>query len=1040
MKYPTRALVFLGLALCAGMVFGQGLTTGVLSGVVTDADNAVLPGVSVEAVHPDTGTRYSGQTGADGRFSFQNVRPGPYIVTVALEGFHPQEATDPVVSLGEATVLSFRLELETVTETVTVVGESNPLITPSRTGNSSNISTGQIENLPNIDRGFNDFARLNPFMVPSAENEDPDAISVAGRSTRFNNIQIDGAVNNDLFGLADSGTPGGQTETPPISMDAVAEMKLVVADYDVRNGGFTGGSINAITRNGTNRFKGSVFYYSLDESLVGEGKEELGEPGVFDEEQYGFRIGGPIVKDKIFFFANGEIGKRNTATGWSLDGSSGQCFGNCDPFVQAQAARFKSILQSQYGFDPGPFNELVRPTDSDRWFLRFDFNAGTRHQITARWNYVDAVNLINRPGSRTYEWDSEAYDINNKTNSLVAAVNSTFGSNKFNEFRMTYQTVEDRRPPVSTFPWIEVEDLDRAQGYFEEFEAGSEPFSVRNALDQNVIELTDNFTWLMGNHTLTFGTHNEFFNFDNLFIQNAYGSYEFADMDAFEAGIAKRYRWTFVNDGQSESQKFDVNQWGFYGGDQWAVKSNLTLTYGLRVDIPFFPDEPSFNQFTVDTYGVATNNMPDGEQLWQPRFGFNWDIGNDGQQQLRGGLGVFAGRTPYVWISNQYARTGIEQTFVEATGAIGFNPDPFGQPPEDAVGSASFGEFNLIDPNFKFPQVMRYNLAYDRQLPWWDMVGTAELIYTDSIDEIDYKDLNITETGETIPFDGRPMFTRVDSDVSGAYYITNTDRGDSTNLALKLEKPYRGGLWGFVSYAYGDSNVVNDGTSSRAVSNFQYNEQLNPNDAQEARSDFSVEHRFNFSVAYRFNDNGRWPTTVSAFYNLQSGRPYTYIYGSQNYRSINQDGYYSNDLLYVPAGPDDVVLENGTWAELDAFISSEECLNSKRGGIVDRNDCDAPWFHTLDIHLAQDIPIKNTNLQVTFDILNFVNLLDSEAGSNSYANFNTLSPISYEGITDDGKPIYGLSRVITDPSNNNKYDFHSLHSRWRMKWGIRWTF
>jgi hypothetical protein len=1039
MKYPTRALVFLGLALFAGMAFGQGLTTGVLSGVVTDADNAVLPGVSVEAVHSDTGTRYSGQTGADGRFNFQNVRPGPYIVTTTLEGFHPQEVTDPVVTLGEATQLSFRLELETVTETVTVVGESNPLITASRTGASSNISTGQIENLPNIDRGFNDFARLNPFMVPVAENEDPDAISVAGRSSRFNNIQIDGAVNNDLFGLADSGTPGGQTETPPISMDAVAEMKLIVADYDVRNGGFTGGSINAITRNGTNAFKGSVFYYSLDDSLVGDGKEELGEPGIFDEEQYGFRIGGPMIQDKAFFFANGEVGKRNTATGWSLDGSSGQCFGGCDPVVQAEAARFKGILQSRYGFDPGEFSELVRPTASDRWFLRFDFNAGTRHQITARWNYVDATNLINRPGSRTYEWDSEAYDISNKTNSLVAAVNSTFGTNKFNEFRMTYQTIEDRRPAVSTFPWIEVEDLN--DDFNEEFEAGGEPFSTQNnALDQNVIELTDNFTWLMGNHTLTIGTHNEFFTFDNLFIQNAWGAYEFSDMDAFEEGIARRYNWAFVNEGQPRSNEFGVNQWGFYGGDQWAVKSNLTLTYGLRLDIPFFPDEPSYNQFTVDTYGVATNNMPDGEQLWQPRFGFNWDIANNGQQQLRGGLGVFAGRTPYVWISNQYARTGIEQTFLQAEGAIKFNPDPFGQPPEEAVGEASFGEFNLIDPSFQFPQVMRLNLAYDRQLPWWDLIGTAEFIYTDSIEEIDYKDLNLTATGESIPFDGRPLFTKVDSDVTGAYYITNSDKGDSTNFALKLEKPYRGGIWGFVSYAYGDSNVINDGGSSRAVSNFQYNPQINPNDAQLATSNFSMEHRFNLSVAYRFNDNGRWPTTLSGFYNLQSGRPYSYIYNGQNFRSINQDNYYDNDLFYVPSGPDDVEITNGTWEQLDAFISSEECLNSSRGSIATRNDCAAPWSHTLDVHFAQDIPIKSTHLQFTFDILNFMNLLDSEAGSVSYVTFNTADPVDYEGINDAGKPIYELGRVITDPANNNKYDYHSLHSRWRMKWGLRWTF
>ncbi len=1040
MKYPNRAVVFLGLALCAGLAFGQGLTTGVLSGVVTDADNAVLPGVSVEAVHTDTGTRYSGQTGGDGRFSLQNVRPGSYIVTVTLEGFHPQEVTDPVVSLGEQTRLSFRLELETVTETVTVVGESNPLITASRTGASSNISTGQIENLPNIDRGFNDFARLNPFMVPQAENEDPDAISVAGRSSRYNNIQIDGAVNNDLFGLADSGTPGGQTETAPISMDAIAEMKLVVADFDVRNGGFTGGSINAITRSGTNAYKGSVFYYTLDESLVGDGKEELGKPGIFDEEQYGFRIGGPIKKDKIFFFANGEIGTRNTATGWSLDGSSGQCFGNCDPYVQEQAARFKEILQTRYGFDPGSLSEESRPTDSDRWFLRFDFNAGSQHQITARWNYVDAANLINRPGSSTYEWPSEGYNITSKTNSLVGAVNSTFGSNKFNEARITFQTVEDRRPAVSYFPWVEVEDLNPDLNYYEEFEAGGEPFSTANSLDQDILEITDNFTWLMGNHTLTFGTHNEFFSFDNLFVEHLWGGYEFETMADFERGIAQDFRWAFVNPGQAASQKFDVNQWGFYGGDQWAVKSNLTLTYGLRVDVPFFPDKPSYNPLTEELYGLSTSNMPDGEQLWQPRFGFNWDIANNGQQQLRGGLGVFAGRTPYVWMSNNYARTGIEQTIIDAGGEFIFNPDPLGQPPEGVAGSVASEEFNLIDPNFKFPQLMRFNLAYDRQLPWWDLVGSAELIYSDSIEEIDYENVNIVQTGETLPFDGRPIWGRVSSDVYGAFFITNTDRGDSTNFALKLEKPYRGSVWGFVSWAYGESNVINDGTSSRAVSNWQYTEAFNPNDPGLSRSDYSVTHRFNASLAYRFNDSSRWPTTVSAFYNLQSGRPYSYIYGSQNYRSINQDNFYYNDLIYVPAGPDDVVLENGTWEQLDAFISSEECLNSRRGAVANRNDCDAPWYHTLDLHIAQDIPIKNTHIQVTFDILNFMNLLDSESGSLSYVEFNTADPINYEGVTDDGRPIYSLDRVITDPDNNNKYSYHSLQSRWRMKWGIRWTF
>jgi len=1038
MNFRPRGFLFLGLALCASIVLAQGTTTGFLGGVVTDTEGAVLPGVTIEATHQPTGTKYTTVTDSAGRFKLANVRVGgPYAVTAALEGFHPQESTNTYVNLGEETRLSFLLPLASVAETVTVVGESNPLISPSRTGDASNIVTEVIEDMPTIQRNFTDYARLNPIFTITGENEDQDAISVAGRSSRYNNIQIDGAVNNDLFGLADTGTPGGQTETNPISLDAIQELQLVAADYDVRNGGFSGGSINAITRSGSNQYHGSVFYYFRDDSFVGDGPPQLGQPGIFEQDTYGMRVGGPIRRDKMFFFVNGEISDRTQPTGWSLNGSTGQCFLNCDPVSFAAQDRFVALL-GQYGFDPGGRDAQQRDIDSDKYFGRLDFNIADQNQLTLRYNYVDATNLINFPGSFTYEWDSEAYDQANETNSAVAQINSSIGDDKFNEGRIAYSTIQDRRRGISTFPWVEIEDVAPEAGFFQEFEAGTEPFSTRNSLDQDVLEITDDFTWIKGNHTLTFGTHNEFFSFDNLFVQNAFGSYEFRNLDEFATGIAREWEYTIIPEGQPASQKFSVNQFGLYAGDQWTVRPNVTLTYGLRVDVPYFPDSPTFNPVAAELFGVNTSVVPDGEALWQPRFGFNWDVNGDGQMQFRGGAGVFAGRTPYVWISNVYARTGVEQQFIQAND-VPFNPDPFGQTIPEGV-PVSVGEFNFIDPAFKFPQVFRVDVAWDQQLPWWNLIGTAELVWTDSIKEINYRDLNIQKTGEVLPSDGRPLFETIYTDVSGAYEILNTSEGDATNFILKVARPYRGGVYGFVSYAYGDSNTINDGTSSRAVSNFQFNETLDPNNASLSTSDYQVQHRFTASLSYRFNGDSRWPTTLSGYYNHQSGRPYSYIYGSQPFLSINRENYYSNDLLWVPANEGDVVLSRGTWEQFDSFIASDKCLNNNRGKIVPRNDCDAPWYTTFDVHVAQDIPIRKTKLQLTLDIFNFLNIFDDEAGSLWFANFNTLSPINLDGFTDDGTPIYALGNDITDPDNNDKFELHTEKSRWRAQVGIRWTF
>jgi hypothetical protein len=949
-----------------------------------------------------------------------------------MEGFPTMEQTDVYATLGESVNVVFEMEMTVVEETLIVTAEASPLISADRTGAKSNVGTAALETLPTINRDLTDFARTNPFFTVASDGEDPNSISVAGRNSRFNNIQIDGAVNNDLFGLADQGTPGGQSNAQAISLDAIQEVQLVLSDYDVRNGGFTGGLVNAVTRTGTNAWKGSAFYYTRDDSWVGEGADYLGDFGEFSEDQYGFRLGGPIARDKVFFFLNGEVRDTARPTGWSIDGTGGQQFK--DGRAVPDATLFQSILAG-YGYDPGSTGQNTLDNTSDNYFVRFDFNVAANHQLTLRHNYVDAENLINRPGSYTYEWPNEGYLMQNETNSTVGQLNSTFGAGNFNEARISYQTIEDQRNVLDVFPWIEIEQIAGESG---EFEAGGEQYSTHNFLNQDVFELTDNFTMFRGDHTITLGTHNEFFDFENMFIPNGFGAYEFSSVADFATGISRRYRITRPQEGQDPVARFGVQQIGLYAGDQWAVRPNFTLNYGLRVDAVYLPDSPGYNPLVMETFGYSTSEMPDGEQVWAPRVGFNWDVASDGVHQIRGGVGIFSGRTPYVWVSNQYGNTG---TVFEAITAYGvpFEPDPYNQPTDFPADSTQ--QVNLIDPSFKFPHTLRYTLAYDWKLPVWDLFFTAEAVFADSQKEIDYKNINIAQTGE-FRSDGRPVYDEVSSEFYGAYLLTNTSKGKQRNVSLKLERPFRNGFYGFFAYTWGDSKVVNDGMSSQASSNWRYQPAIDPNNPGMTTSNFEVEHRFNAAASYRMEYGSGWASTFTLYYNLQSGRPYSTRYDTfQRFFDVNGDGEWNNDLMYVPSGPNDVVITNGTWEQLDAYISADSGLDKYRGRIVPRNASQAPWNHTLDFKFAQDIPIRSPHhLQLTFEIQNLWNLFDEDSGLLKFAEFGAVAPVQHQGYDDQGRPIYSLNRIVTDPENNPKFETHNIRSRWRAKLGLRYTF
>lgn len=1019
-------IAFVAAFLGAAGLESQAVTTGTLSGTVTAAaDGSPVPGVAIEALHGPTGATYVTFTRADGSYSIVNVRVGgPYTVTAKLDGFRTSRVEGIQVALGESRVVDIRLEPQTVEEVIVVTAEAG-LIALDRAGSQSSVAPELVEAMPTIQRSLEDLARTSLYFNAQGgvEGSDETTLSVAGRNNRYNTIQIDGAVNNDLFGLSPTGSPGGQAEAQPISIEAIQELQLLVSPYDVRQGGFSGGGINAITKSGSNAWRGSVFYNTRDESMVGDGPRNR-EFAAFNEKQYGLSLGGPVVRDKAFFFATGEIQRRETPSGFSA-ASIG---------IEADAQRFVNILRSRYNYDPGSIGEFVRKTDYDNYFLRLDFNLGNS-QLTARYNFVDSANDVWNGSSTLFITSDRPYNIRPETTSLVAQLNSVIGGSWFNEARIGLTNVDTVRDGPTRFPTVEVL-LPAGRS----IQAGRERFSTANELYQDILEINDDVTFIRGNHMFTIGTHNELFKFRNLFIRDNFGFYRFRSLDDLERGWADRYEHSFsLTSNPRQPAEFEAQQFGLYLGDQWRLRPNVTLTLGLRADYLRLPDKPSYNAQVEQLYGFRTDVVPDSNLILSPRLGFNWDPQGAGKQQLRGGFGIFSGRTPWVWISNQYGNTGIEfrrllatrTPPITATNNIPFVADPNNQP--KTVGGAVTNEIALTDPDFEMPTVLRSNLAYDMELPGSILV-TAEVTYTDVLKDIQYKNLNLRPTGRSV-VGGRPEYSSISSAFSGVYFLTNTEEGKATTAAIEFKRrPHKGFFWSG-GYIWTDAEEVYPGTSSQASSNFINTSVVDPLDPGTAAATFLVEHRFTGTVSYRLN-LGPVGSTWTLYFNRQSGRPYSTTYATSSV-NVNGDGINGNDLIYVPRSADEVILTGATWEEFNRYIESDPSLRRARGRIVERNAGRAPWTTQLDLRWALDLPVRVARVQVTADVLNLLNLIDSDKGVMRYARFGEVSPIQYLG-TDaaTGKLRYNV--LFTDPSR--RFDIDDVRSRWRAKLGLRMSF
>lgn len=1077
------------LLLLSGALLAQGVTTSSMNGQITDESGEPLIGANVVAIHVPTGTMYGNSTNVNGIYRIPYMMVGgPYRITVSYTGFEDRVEENIYLTLGQSYKFDAVLA-ETAIEIqgVEVVATRTDIFDGNRTGQETVIEERVINNTPTLTRALQDYVRFNPLASVS-EGDDGFSVSLAGQNNRFNTIYIDGAVNNDAFGLAGSGTNGGQTGVQPISIDAIEQFTVSIAPFDVRQSGFAGGSVSAVTRSGTNELKGSAYYFFRNESLAGKRITTDERLSDFSAKTYGLRLGGPIVKDKLFFFVNAELQRDDTPQPFNFDNYIGAADLN-------QVEQLRNQVQEQYGYELGNFDENTRYLESDKFLAKINWNINQNHKLSLRHSFVKAENLEARNSDfNSISFINGSEFFTSTTNSTALELSSLFGSTISNKLTVGATIVRDDRDPFGDpFPTVELQDEEG------DFTFGAERFSTANLLNQDIITINDDLTIYAGRHSLLFGANFEYFNAGNLFIRNNFGRYRWFDdgdltgVDRFLAGDpADRYERSFsqvdnvTGDESAAIAQFEQMLIGFYVQDEFQATNNLKFTAGLRLDFPVWPTDqpvnedfnsktiPDIESFGYDMQGASTGSFISTQALFSPRLGFNWDLAGDKITQIRGGAGIFTSRIPLVWPGGAYNNYGFN---IGEFGArdVDFIADVNNQPPEvDLEDPTPSGQVDLFSEKFKLPQVFKANLAIDRKLPW-GLIGTLEGIYTKHINNIRYQNFNLKPSDRNlVGADDRPLFRGTqaafgDDVIDPTYtYImlsSNTDKGYAFNFAATLTKPFTNGFQASLSYSYSDAYTVFDLGSSQNNSQWRgyYNVQgRNFVVDDPMRSDFAAGHRIFGQFSYGLEYGGFAKSSLSLNINGQTGGYYSYVVGARNFRFINDGGFDNNELVYVPNNQSEITLVETTvggqtyspeqqWNILNGYIENNAHLSERRGDYAQRNGARQPFEFAMDLRFLQDFYIetasgKRNTLQFSVDIFNFTNLLNRDWGRRRFAgSFGAFRLLELENNTlgDAPTPEYSVSSKILqgeDPWTDNIDEFGFRSSIWQMQLGVRYIF
>ncbi|MGA1544426.1 MAG: carboxypeptidase regulatory-like domain-containing protein [Saprospiraceae bacterium] len=1061
------------------------ITTSTINGKVVDEQGMEIIGATVLAIHTPSGTSYGTVTNATGYYAIQGMRVGgPYEIEVSYIGYKGQKRENLFLSLGSPAIVNFILMEDAIQiEEVVVTAAKDAGFADGKTGAALNVSAGKITTLPTISRSLNDFTRLTPQSNGNA---------FAGTNSRFNNYSIDGNIYNNNFGLGSAQFAGGS----PISLDAIEAVSVNLAPYDVRYSGFTGAAVNAVTKSGTNQFSGSVYYLLRNDQMIGTKVGDVSvDPGDSKNEITGVTFGGPIIKNKLFFFASYEkeqeavpsFLKRAAREGETPDG----LIISRVPLSEANFVR--QSIQSLYGYDVGAPDGYPFASEQERINVRLDYNINAQHKFTARFNNYSAFTDVPTNGNsiryistryrNTFRTGIENINFrnNNYTNdrtvtSFVGELNSLFGDHISNQLNIGYTQIKDPKrgiPGGQDFPMIEVLEPDATGNLLYYMTMGNELFTVGNLLENNVFNITNNTTIYKDNHTITAGLNFEYMTFKNAFNPVFNGFYRFNSYDNFVEAVINRnpnvypdaFAKGYALDGSTTPpvDNTQFGQIGIYIQDEYRPNDRLKLTGGLRIDLPFYPIDIPNNQlldnlnktFTKgdgSTFTPDVATFPKVNPLFSPRVGFNWDVKGDRSLIIRGGSGLFSGRIPFVWLSNQVNGSGVvrggygyEGQQVIDNGII-FNPDVTAYNPANPAETLS-NELNVTDENFKLPQVWRTNIGIDQQLPG-GIEATLELFYNRDISTpIAYNPVLSSPNGNLTGADPRGYWNSTnysnDNNFRNVFYLTNaTEKADYVAATLQLSKTFDNGFYTMVAYTASRARDLDAAGGSQAISLWPATVQNDRNNPELSYAGFDQPNRLIGNLSYQ-----KGGTTIGVFYEGGNAGRFSYTY-SGNF------GDASNRLIYVPRNASEINFESFSLGGntittqmqeqmLEAYINQDEYLNSIRGQVAERNGGVAPWYHRFDVRLLQEVNFTNLDknkLQLTLDFLNFGNLLNSNWGIPKVVNQSTL--LNYRGQT-NGVPTYRLN-AISGTSNLPTETFRNttniLGNTWRLQMGIKYIF
>ncbi|MCI5057709.1 MAG: carboxypeptidase regulatory-like domain-containing protein [Flavobacteriales bacterium] len=1042
------------ILMCAPFFLKSQITSSSIEGSVHDSLGNKLQYATIQVTHIPTGTFFGATSMKDGHFVLDNLKPGgPYKLVASIVGYRKLIKENIYVDLGKTHWFDLKMKEDVhMLGPVSILGDRNDVFNNDKKGISNNIDERTINSTPSLNRSLQDVTRLSPQGGQS---------SFAGANYRYNNLSIDGASNNDVLGFQEpssgaagslaSGTPGALAGTQPISLDAIQELQVSIAPYDVKQGNFTGASINAVTRGGTNTLEGSAYFFGRNQWITGKSaNEERSAIADYYDYQSGFRLGGPLIKNKLFVFANYEnTGRKEPIL--NEPGTEGT------QISREIAQAISDTLISRYDYDPGSFGALFNERKSDKFFIRLDYNINKKHQLILRDNYVvGSADNLDR-GSNFLKFSSQAFTHISKTNSLVAELKSRFNGRVFNHLIVGYNTVNDERVyDGDVFPHVEITH-NSANTIF----LGTYREASIYGLTLNTTQISDNLKIYKNKHTITVGTNNDIYDIQYRFLTAWNGRWEYKSLDHFFNDQPKRIRGvynygdnSFEYNKNNPSADFRVMLLSFYTQDRYRFSNRFEVTAGVRLDLQVHPDKVPKNEAVFNTTAFqGYHNDFGGTPQVNPRLGFQLALNENKTMQLRGGSGLFTGRIPFAWYAYAHYISGLNY------GNIDLRPDSNLTITPDLANlqvlQPNLTEINLIDDDFKLPRDWRSSISFDWKLNK-GLNLTFEGMFSKSIQDIWFRSINLKDSttimegaDDRLVYLGSGEDKKINPAFTNVFLLTNTNKGYKYFLTVQANKKFDNGLMVTSAYTFGESKDLMNGVRNSMAANFSWNQSVNSNDPDLSWSNFDIRHKIVGTAQYKFKLNPRNQTMVTLVYTGRSGAPFSYTVAGD----LNNDGSSKNDLFYVPANKNeiqlvDIVDNNGDvvisteeqWEQLNKYISADDYLSSRRGQHTERNGGRAPWNNLLDLRVAHQLfpkESKPNNFEFTFDIINILNLLHYSWGLQSYVP--NLQNSSYQLIDLEGTENNQATYQFNNP-NGTPWQIDQLNSRWQAQLGLRYNF